>query len=651
MTDHGHIDGPLVDGPGTAASQRRLALFGSVVGVLLLALVLRLWFLQVVGAQDFQQQATANSIRTVVVPAARGVIVDRKGRPIARNRNGWDVVGIATDLNNERSLAMLGRLARALGEKPQRLQNMVRANANSKRRDPARPIVFKDDIDPKSDLFLALNERLDEFPGIRLQPSQKRFYPDGEYVSHLVGAVGPIPRERAAALKKAGYRADATVGVGGLEQYYEAYLRGQDGTRKVEVDVSGNATARGVISEVPAHAGATVQTSIDLDVQTMLARELREKVLLQGAQYSGGGGVVLDIQTGEVVALASFPFMDPNKISIGKAPNYNKNKREPARNRATWAYPPASTMKTVTAIAALEAGVLSPTELIRSPKKIKILDREYKNFRELDQGWIPLPVALAVSSDTYFYQVAYDRIYERSTPDEQRSGDNALYKWSTALGFGQPTNIDLMPGEFAGDVPNRLWRTQNLKKGSPGWNQWRAGDTVNMSVGQGDLKVTPLQMARAYAAILDPEHRLQTPTIAHKIVDSTTQQTIFEPARARKVPTELPPISPGTLEPILQGLVGATTSGDGTASSVFGRFGGLMAGKTGTAENAPRPDHAWFVGYGPATPGLQPKYVVAVVVENAGLGGSVAAPIACHTLAVALDVDYRKCGNGSGKSD
>ncbi len=342
MSGFDHDTTPSPQGPGTVASQRRLALFGSVIGVLLIALVLRLWFLQVVGAQDFQQQATANSIRTVIVPAARGVILDRRGRPIARNRNGWDVVGTASDLNNERSMAMLGRLARALGEKPQRLQNMVKANANSKRRDPARPIVFKDDIDPKGDLFLALNERLDEFPGIRLQPSQKRYYPDGEYVSHLVGAVGPIPRERAAALDKAGYRADATVGIGGLEQYYEPYLKGQDGTRKVEVDVSGNATARGVISEVPAHAGANVVTSIDLDVQSMLARELREKVLLHGAPYSGGGGVVLNIQTGEVVALASFPFMDPNKISSGTAPNYSKNKREPARDRATWAYPPAS---------------------------------------------------------------------------------------------------------------------------------------------------------------------------------------------------------------------------------------------------------------------------------------------------------------------
>lgn len=651
MTDWREPHEVKIDGPGTPAAKRRLGLVGSTVGVLLLVLVLRLWFLQVVGAQDFKQQATANSIRTVVIPAPRGMIVDRNNQPIARNRDGWDVVGIATDLNNDAGMRMLARLAKALGEKPARLQNMVRANAVSKTRDPSRPVVFRDDIDAASPLFLALNERIGDFPGVRLQPSQKRYYPDGQYVSHLIGSVGKIPRERAAALKREGYRPDAVVGIGGLEGYYERYLRGQDGSRKVEVDVAGNPTARGVISEVPAHAGNTIRTSIDMNVQRMLARELREKVLLQGSPKSGGGGVVMDIQTGEIVALASFPFMDPNKLSVGRAPDYRKNRRHPEVDRATSAYPPASTMKPITALSALTAGVLSPTELIRSPKVIKIKGQPFKNFRDLDQGWIPLPVALTVSSDTYFYQVAYDRLFLRSTPDEQRSGDNALFRWSTALGFGQATNIDLVPGESTGSVPDRLWREKNIQKGTAGWNVWRPGDTVNMAVGQGDLKVTPLQMARAYAAILDPEHRLQTPTIARKIIDPSTQQTIFDPSQARKVPSELPDIPVGTLDPIFQGMIGATTSGDGTASSVFGRFGGLMAGKTGTAEDKPRRDHSWFVGYGPATPGLQPKYVIAVVVENAGLGGSVAAPIACHTLAVALEADPLKCGNGSGKSD
>lgn len=652
--------GALGGGPLTPRTARRLALFGMLVAVLFGVLLLRLWFLQVVGARDFSDQATANTVRTINIPAPRGLIVDRTGRPLAESKLAWDLVALPQDMSNatgdglsDRGRATLRRLARALGVPASRLQKRMVDGITSKRVERHRSVVLAADIEDSSDLFLALNERIDEFPGIRLERSSRRAYGEaGPVLSHVLGSVGDIPAEEAEALAKRGYRADAVVGLAGLEKRYEEFLRGRDGVRRVEVDASGKSTPRGVLSETPPKSGATLQTSIDLDVQMELASQLRERVLLESSTLdSGGGGVVLDITTGEVIALASFPQLDPALISRGKAGNRFVNrtrqpgKRLPYFNRAIQAYPPASTFKTITTIAALEADVLERDEVIRSPKQVTLHQTPFRNFRGQDQGFIPLTEAIRVSSDTYFYQVA-DRIFLKADPAGQAAGHNALYDWAKALGFGQATNIDMIPGEARGVLPDRLWKATNIKPGSESqWNRWRPGDTINMGVGQGLMTATPLQMARAYAALLHPEHKLLTPTIGRRIVDPVSQQTISDPTRGR-AESVLPPIDPQNIETIKLGMLGVTTSGSGTTGRVFSRMGGLIAGKTGTAERQGLPDHSWFVGYGPASPGTQPKYVVAVLVENAGLGGKVAAPIACRTLAVALDRSASDCSGG-----
>lgn len=647
--------------PMNPRTARRIALFGSIGLVLFGVLILRLWFLQVVGASDSQAQASANTVRTINIPAPRGDIVDRRGRKLATTQEAVDLVAVPQDVGvgvdystgdvviSPQGQRTLARIAKALGEKPARLQNLM---INGQKKTPYKSVVLKADIDPEDDLYFALNERLSDFPGLRLEKTQRRTYiDDGTYISHALGWVGQIPAGSAEAYQRQGYRNDAIVGISGLESKYEPYLRGTDGERKVEVDATGEPTSRGVISERPAKTGSTLVTSIDYDVQKALSNALREKV--ETSSISGGGGVVMDVKSGEVIALASYPQIPIADVSSGRntaavrAMNDENNKRKPGIDRALWAYPPASTFKAVTALAALQTGMLKADEFLSSPKEVPLFGTVFKNFRGQEQPNMQLPMALTVSSDTYFYQVGA-RLIQRTSKRNQLSGHTKLYEWAKAMGYGTPTGIDIA-GEQSGVLPDRLWKAENLSPNTPDqkttWDKWRKGDTINMSVGQGDLKATPLQVARAYAAIANGGTLVQ-PHIGILAKDPVSGNPTADLARGLRTST-MPKVSPENLDAVKKGLSGVANNSAGTAASVFGRFGGLVAGKTGTAESGdPDHDHAWFVGYGPTD---DPKYVVAVVIEySTGTGGSVAAPVACQAIATAIGgVDPTHCGDGS----
>ncbi len=653
---------PGMGHPMNPRTARRIALFGSIALVLLGILTLRLWFLQVIGASDSQAQASANTVRTINIPAPRGEIRDRNGKKLAQSELALDLVALPQDLGvsldptgktvtiSDTGKRTLTRIANALGENPTRLQNLM---INGQKKLRYKSVVLKADIDPNSDLFFALSERLDEFPGLRLERTQRRAYlDDGKYISHVLGWVGQIPAERADSYLRQGYRNDAIVGIQGLESKYEPYLRGTDGERRVEVDVMGEPTQRGILSERPAKPGATIVTSIDYDVQKELAEALREKVETSGIE--GGAGVVMKTDTGEITALVSYPQIPIADLSSGrqtpavKMMNADKkvNPRPPGRNRALWAYYPASTFKPVTAIAALQAGMITPETYLNSPKEVKLFGTVFRNFRGQEQGSLQLNRAIALSSDTYFYQLG-SYLIERTSKRNQLSGHTKLYEWAQHFGLGQRTGIDL-PGEFAGVNPDRLWKAQNLGPDTPDqkttWDKWRKGDTVNMSVGQGDLKATPLQMARVYAAIANGG-TLVTPHIAKEAWDPASGQKTADLARGLRT-SSLPPIAPANLDAVKDGLYRVTNSTEGTAVNVFGAFPRLADGKTGTAESGDAAhDHAWFVGYGP---GDHPEYVVAVIVEySTGTGGAVAAPVACRAIAVATKRDPTLCGDGS----
>jgi len=379
--------------------------------------------------------------------------------------------------------------------------------------------------------------------------------------------------------------------------------------------------------------------------QKALAEALRDTV--ERSSIAGGGGVVMDIHTGEIIAMASYPQVNLQAFASGErgatARVVNDKKRKPLLNRAVWAYPPASTFKTVTALAALNSGAITSDEYLRSGKYADLFGTRFYNFRQLEQGDMQLQRALRVSSDTFFYQVGA-KLINRASRRDQINGHDKLHYWAKALGFGAPTGItDLVPGEGAGVVPDRQWKAEHLtpeeEKGT--WDKWRKGDTINMSVGQGYMKATPLQMVRAYGALLNGG-KLVTPIIGQRINDPTTSSELSDLRRGQPEKS-IPTIRPGVIEPIKAGLYDVANNYEGTAVDVFGGTGGQIAGKTGTAESGQERDHAWFVGYGPAD---SPRYAIAVVVEYSGLGGRVAAPVACRTLTVALGSDPDNCGDG-----
>ena len=643
--------------PLTPSSAKRIALFGSIVVALFGILVVRLWFLQVVGARGFEAQAVGNSVRTINIPAPRGQIVDRNGQVLAGSRLAWDIVALPQDLVSgsgehseisEQGAATLKKLARATGEPLKRLRGlMLRGNKKA----AYKSVVLKADIE--EDLRSPLAERIRQYPGIHLQQTFRRDYPFGTALSHVLGYVGQITERDVEQKRLQGYRNDAIVGLAGLEQRYEDSLRGKDGEQRVEVDVSGQPVGRGTLSTKEARPGLTLQTTIDITVQQALQDAVREQVLNKSESNAGGGGVVLDVTTGQVIAMASFPTLDPRAFSRGKAKELNAFRTNPRRaydNRPLLTYPPASTFKPITAIAALNAGYLTPETYKTSPKTVKLYGTFFNNFRRIRLDDMSIRRALAVSSDTFFYQVGKD-IFEASGEDAKLAGDNKLKLWASQFGLGRSTGIDI-PGDQAGDLPDLEWKVRNLfdvRKVERLWNRWRPGDTINMSIGQGFLRASPLQMARAYAALVNDGHRLLTPTIGREIRDPKTDDVISDLAKGRKE-TALPPFNPRVLETVLGGLYDVTNTSEGTAAAVFSRLGGRVAGKTGTAENGNREDHSWFIGYTPANVDASPKYVVAVLIENAGLGTEAAAPAACKALAAALPYDPALCGAGGAPS-
>ena len=660
--DHGMTTRPVIERPELPATGsrptrdprtvKRLATFGSVLVVLLGLLIVRLWFLQVVGAGDLEAQAVGNSIRTINIPAQRGDILDRNGVKLATTRAAWDVVALPQDLLNADGKTLsdtgkqtLARIARIVGEKPAVLQRKI---ITGNKRAQFKSVVLSADI--SDDLRLPLTEKLAQYPGIRLERTFRRTYPRPEYLSHVLGFVGPITEGQLEEKRRQGYRNDAIIGQDGLESRMETFLKGTDGERKVEVDASGLPVGKGAVAESPSKPGLTVQTTIDIKVQEALENALRVQVLNRSA--AGGGGVVLDAKTGEVIAMGSYPPSTvPIKNKEGQVRGVTKKDKDLWRrrtyNRALNAVAPGSTFKPVTALTALNAGLLQPGEYLSSPKVITYDGTPFRNFRNLKLDDMPVRQALAMSSDTFFYQVAW-RMWKATSKDDKRLGNTRLYDWARELGFGQPTGIDL-PYDQAGNLPNRQWKRDNgIAKFDSDGNSWRSGDTINMSVGQGFLTASPLQMARAYASLVTTnaqgEHTLLQPFIAKEVVDPLTksQKTDFSEARNQTI---LRPINPGVLETIMGGMRDVTSTGNGTAWSVFSRVGGLVAGKTGTAQTTEnRADHAWFVGYGPPS---DPKYVVAVMIEYSGLGAQVAAPAACQTMAAAMGYDPKRCGNGA----
>lgn len=609
-----------------------MASFTVAVLVLLGVLVARLWFLQVIGGGDYQERAEANRLRTVITEAPRGAITDRNGAPLVTSRKVLNLVAEPGQLTGTKGSGALRRLSVALGHPPGYFAAKVKKVAEAR---PFEPVVLEEDTSAALQAYV--EERRAQLPGISLQAAYVREYPAGVTAAHLLGYTGPIPAESIDEYRGRGYLGNETVGRAGMEAEYEQYLRGIAGREQVEVDARGEVVGRGILSQTPPRPGQTLRLSIDLKVQKALEAALRAEVRGSGTS-TGAAGVAIDPSTGAVLALASYPTFDPEVFQSGTPREVRRlltSPGNPLLDRAIGGqYPAASTFKAITATAALQSGLYTPGEIIDSPGSVTLYKTKFKGFNNQDHGKISISEALEVSSDTFFYTLG-DRSYRvRGWP---------LQDWSRKFGLGRPTGLDISEGESSGLVPDLAYKRRTCDRSVDPINcSWRPGDSINMSIGQGNVLVTPIQMAVAYAALANGG-TVVTPTLGRAVVDADGRvlRDLLS-ARASR-PLE---ISASTLQLVRTGLRRAANGNGGTATPVFG---GLpekfqVAGKTGTAENPSGVDHAWYVGYAPAD---DPTILVSIVVERGGQGANSAAPVACRTIGAYLGFSADRCGTGA----
>jgi len=614
----------------------RIAVIGGITLAAVGILVVRLWFMQVVDAQSYALAAVSNSVRTVVVPAPRGLITDRTGKVVmANDLPSVNVVAFPLELTGAQRTSELQMLAPLLHTGVGHLQAALN---NGQVASPYEPVVLAENISAYQ--RAVISERIRQFPGVALQNAYVRNYPLGYTAAHILGYTGLINQQEYKSYLAKGYVGNEEVGQAGLEYQYEQYLRGVPGQTNVEVDAMGNPVSSAPLSSTPPVQGDTLQLSIDMPTQLALENQLRQRMQSSGTA-TGAAGVAIDPNTGQIVAMASYPtykptaFVQPNPTNEKLITQYETGGGHVLLNRAISSYPPGSTFKAVTAISALQLGILSPTELIDGPPEITLFNTVFPNFQKENNGLITLPTAIEVSSDTYFYQVG-DRFWHLHDNVASQSGNpnSGLQQqdWAERFGFGATTGLDL-PGEDPGRVPTPAWKSSWFGAlGEPSMETWLPGDNINMAVGQGNLLVTPLQLAVGYAAIANGGSMV-TPTLGKDVTNQSGQVV-------RQLSSVTPPralgLNPAILSVVRQGLKLVAQGGQGTASGVFSPVaasgGPVVAGKTGTAQSGQngQADHSWFVGFAPFD---NPQIVVAVIIEHGGVGATAAAPAVCGTIA------------------
>lgn len=630
----------------------RLVVLGTIILSLFSALVLRLYYLQVLASGDYEEAAQANRVRLVPIEGARGRILDRNGEVLVKNRPSL-VVAIRPDVMVDRK-GTIDRLSQLLGKTPEQIEERLA----DKRVLPYTAIAVAEDVSESTVVFIS--EHSDEFVGVVHEIRPVRVYPHGTVAAHFLGYTGEITQDQLAGERyprQAGYRQGSIIGRSGVEYAYEGDLRGREGLVKLEVDSAGR--ARQILGKqddcggrcpVP---GYDVVTTIDLRIQklvevslaqgiekarTILDRESQTKYLAPA-----GGAVVLDPRNGEVLATASYPSYDPSLFvgGISKS-DFEVLRNDPAKpliDRVTQAaFPPGSTFKAITAAAALQEGIASRTGRFACPASFRFSDTTFRNWRSVDSGMISLPQALIDSCDTVFY--GFGAEFWRSF---RRGEGEHLQEWSRNFGYGQKSGIEL-PFESAGRVPDEDWLKETharFPQAFP-YSVWLPGYTINMSIGQGDLLSTPLQLANSYAVVANGG-TLYKPRVGLRVLDGEDVLRPIGHEEIRKLP-----ITPANLDTIRRGLEGVALTG--TARAAFSGFPAgrvSVAAKTGTAELQtipPKQPYAWFVAYAPAR---NPQYVVAVMLEEGGHGGETAAPIARRILEGVFELPLSEISPGA----
>jgi len=615
--------------PDTAAEslQRRVAILGLIMLAAFAVLFARLWFMQIVSGNDYRKKAEGNRIREISIEAPRGKILDRNGKVLVKNRNALTISIVPAEMQDQKDL-VIQRLSKLLGMGEKEIANkIVKSQAPNQ-----RAVLIKSDVG--EEIVTYVDEHQREFPGVIADTQPVREYPFGSLAAHVIGYLGEISPEALKTKKKEVYQAGDEIGLSGVEATYDETLRGVVGKTKLEVDANGNSIRE--ISNVEPRSGQNLQLTIDQDVQTLVeaalkagvdqARTMQDPNSPGKYQGTGASAVVLDPKTGEVIAMASYPTFNLNDFTGGisqaswSALTDPKN-MFPMNNRAIMSeLPPGSTFKAVTALSALQEGIVTPNSVFDCAHVFNVGPfKDYPKYCWGTHGRIDFLNGIIQSCDVVFYTLGY-QFYQRQAQNQGKP----LWQWAQDFQLGKPTGIDLT-SEMPGRIPSPEWKKEFNKNNSQ-YQVWYPGDTVNMAIGQGDILTTPLQMAYLYAGIANggkfirPHVMKDLQTVDGKVAQSSQPETTAEMS-----------LNPQMLQAVTSALTGVV-QGKGTAAATFQGFPVAqipVAAKTGTSEIAGKQPTAWFCCFAPAG---DPKYVIAVAIEQGGHGGQSAAPVARRIL-------------------
>ncbi|MBD2253085.1 penicillin-binding protein 2 [Nostoc parmelioides] len=541
----------------------------------------RLVYLQIIEGSQFKQKAESNRVRVIPKQPERGNIFDRNGKllastryprsiylwPMAHTKASWSVVG--------------PRLAKILEIPQEEIEKKLEeAGANS-----SSLIRIARNLDEAQ--ITAIKEYESELKDVEIHTEAVRYYPHGRELAHVLGYTRELTAEQLKARKQDGYRLGDVIGQMGVEKAYEKSLRGEWGGQQVEVDGAGRPLR--VLGEKQAKAGNDIRLTIDLDVQKAAEKALGDR---------NGTIIALDPKNGAVLAMVSHPTFDPNIFSKQRLTQKDwesvQGEDHPLVNRALSAFPPASTFKIVTKTAGLESGKFSPSTVLQTYGSLTIGGTRFGEWNHAGFGPLGFVGAMQWSSDTFFYQIG------------RGIGGPTLIEWTRKYGFGQRTGFEFVSEEAKGSVPDEAWKQRVWKM------PWTVGDTINMSIGQGALLATPLQVAVMFAVPANGGYRVQP----HLLKDN-------EEARSWR---ELVQMKPTTLKLLREGL--RKVISDGTGKVLHQPTIPPVAGKSGTAEawkGRVKQNHAWFGAYAPAD---KPEILIVAFAEHSGGGGgSVAAPM------------------------
>lgn len=640
-----------------------------IVQVLVLSLMLslagRLFYLQIGSGSKYQSAALSIQSRDVITPAVRGAIVDSSGIPLVMDRPGLVITVDRSVIDKlpDTGTAVLAKVAALIGQKPEDIFIATRLcgelpigqRTGCWKGTRFQPIpVTRTATQAQA---LKVLENLDLYPGVDAQPVPVRSYPSmaGENGAHVLGYVGSVTESDLSNPDTHFYR-DEVIGKSGLEYQYDKYLRGIPGIKTVIVDRKEAVTQQS--QKTSPISGDNLVTNLDARLQAATEKALATSVRRaksQGYHADGGAAIVMDVHSGKVLALASYPSYDPNIWQTGLTQAqakdlFSENAGVPALIRPVQGmYAPASTFKSISVVAAASAGYDLINGRYDCPASLTIGNREFKNADSNPAGRISMQNAIAVSCDTVWYQIAYDQWLKDGGLRPHSGLNDYFFNAAKGFGIGHLTGIDL-PGEASGRLPDRGWKQRYYDQNKNFFCDYqnraakkdltpyliaiakencvdgyvlRAGDAVNFSIGQGDTLITPIQMAQIYSAIANGG-TLYRPEIARAILkpDGTVIKE-FKPVVTGKAP-----LTPAVTTFLHNSLRSVATSG--TAASVFAGFPVHVAGKTGTgqdlgrnANGSAKDDTAWFASFAPVE---NPQYAVVVMVSQGGFGASAAAP-------------------------